>query len=281
MTRIAFLGARGMLGRDAAPLFEGAGHDVARGDLPEVDITSASSLAAFLDAHPSDIVLNAAAYTDVDGAESHGEEALRINGEGARTVAEACRERGAFLVQISTDYVFPGKKPEGYLPGDPTGPAINSYGKSKLAGEEAVRAVLPPDRVLICRTQWLYGRHGKNFVDTIRSLAASLPSLRVVDDQWGVPTHTHELARQILWCIKTGRSGAVHAVGGGGPVTWFRFAKEIAAIAGLACTVSPCTSADFPRPAPRPAHAWLKTVGAPPALPWKESLRDYLRGVCP
>lgn len=276
--RLIFLGANGMLGRDAVPLFEAAGHQVAKADLPEVDITSATSLAAFLDAHPCDIVLNAAAYTDVDGAESHGEEALRVNGHGAGVVAEACRERGAFLIQISTDYVFPGEKAAGYMPGDPTGPAINSYGQSKLAGEEAVRAVLPPDRVLICRTQWLYGRHGKNFVDTIRSLAASLPSLRVVDDQWGVPTHTHELARQILWCIQAGRSGAIHTVGGRGPVTWYRFAREIATLSGFACTVSPCTSADFPRPAKRPQHAWLKTDGTPPARPWKESLREYLEG---
>ncbi len=281
MPRITFLGALECSAVTRPPCSRGQGHDVARGDLPEVDITSAASLAAFLDAHPSDIVLNAAAYTDVDGSESHRDEALRINGRGAKVVAEACRERGAFLIQISTDYVFPGQKPEGYLPGDPTGPAINSYGASKLAGEEAVRAVLPPDRLLICRTQWLYGRHGKNFVDTIRSLASSLPSIRVVDDQWGVPTHTLELARQILWCIEAGKSGAVHAVGSGGPVTWYRFAKEIAALAGLTCTVSPCTSADFPRPARRPAHAWLKTDGMPPARPWEESLKDYLKGISP
>ena len=199
-----------------------------------MDITSPSSVAAFLDAHPADVVLNAAAYTNVDGAESQREEALRINGLGPGVVAEACRERGLLMLHISTDYVFPGEKPEGYLPWDPTGPAINAYGESKLAGERAVRELLPDTQFLVCRTQWLYGRHGTNFVDTIRGLALTRSSLRVVDDQWGVPTHTLELARQMHTCLEAGARGVVHTVGGGGPVTWYELAREVVALSGLA-----------------------------------------------
>jgi len=276
MTRIALLGSNGMFGKDAAPFFTRAGLEVTGGDLPDVDITSATSVAAFLDAHPCDAVLNAAAYTNVDGAESQGEEAMRINGLGARVVAEACAARGLFLVHISTDYVFPGEKPEGYLPGDATGPAINRYGESKLAGERAVLEVMPRGRYLVCRTQWLYGKHGTNFVDTIRGLALTRASLRVVDDQWGVPTHTLELGRQMSACLKAGTTGVVHTVGGGGPVSWFTVASEVVRLSGMPCEVTPCTSEEFPRPARRPAHAWLRTDGSWPVADWKTSLADYL-----
>jgi len=268
-----------MFGRDAAPVFERAGYEVVGADLPEVDITSAKSLADLLDAHPAPVVVNAAAYTDVDGAESHGELALRVNGFGAGVVAEVCRQRDALLLHISTDYVFPGEKPEGYLPGDPPGPAINAYGESKLAGETAIRAALPGGRFLICRTQWLYGRHGKNFVDTIRALAATRSELQVVDDQWGVPTHAAELARQMTELLAGGARGVAHTVGGGGPLTWYTFAREIVARSGFPCRVVPCPSEAFPRPARRPRHAWLRSDAAFAGSPWKNSLTRYLREV--
>ncbi len=277
MTRIALLGANGMFGKDAVPFFRAAGEEVYGGDLPNVDITSPSSLAAFLDAHPCDVVLNAAAYTNVDGAETQREEAMRINGLGPKVVAEACLDRGLLLLHISTDYVFPGEKPEGYLPNDPTGPAINGYGESKLLGERAVREILPDSQLLVCRTQWLYGRHGTNFIDTIRGLALTRSSLRVVDDQWGVPTHTLELARQMHACLEAGARGIVHTVGGGGPVTWYEVAREVVALSGLPCTVSPCTSEEFPRPARRPHHAWLRHKGDWATGDWKDTLASYLR----
>ncbi len=275
--RLLLLGASGMFGSDAAAVFREAGYEVLGADLPEVDITRPSSLADFLDAHPCDLVLNAAAYTNVDGAEDHREEAFRINAFGAEVVARACRDRNLALAHISTDYVFPGAREAGYVPSDPPGPPVNAYGASKLAGEEAIRAVLPEDRLLICRTQWLYGRHGKNFVDTIRGLAASRASLSVVNDQWGVPTHTAELARQIARLLTLGARGVAHTVGGGGPITWFTFAREIVALAGLPCEVLPCSSEAFPRPAKRPRHAWLRSGVPADAGPWKDSLLSYLR----
>lgn len=277
MPRLVLLGANGMFGRDAAPVFERVGYQVVGADLPDVDIASQGSLASFLDAHQASVVVNAAAYTNVDGAEGHREEAFRINALGAEIVARACLDRGLTLVHISTDYVFPGEKPEGYLPDDPPGPPINVYGASKLAGEEAIRAILPAEQVLLCRTQWLYGRHGKNFVDTIRTLAASRSRIEVVDDQWGVPTHAAELARQVSDLLAGGARGVAHAVGGGGPITWHAFARQIVALCHLPCEVAACTSEAFPRPAPRPRHAWLRIKGAWPTEDWKDTLAHYLK----
>ncbi len=276
--KLILLGAKGMFGSDAAPVFREAGYEVLGADLPEVDITRPPSLADFLDAHPCDLVLNAAAYTDVDGAEDHSEQAFVVNALGAGVVAEACLGRGLVLVHISTDYVFPGEREAGYGPSEPPGPPVNAYGASKLAGEEAIRAALPRDSFLICRTQWLYGRHGKNFVDTIRGLAASRASLSVVNDQWGVPTHTRELARQIAALVAAGARGVAHTVGGGGPITWFTFAREIVTLAGLHCEVLPCSSEAFPRPAKRPRYAWLKNDNVPGVVigSWREALHEYV-----
>ena len=278
MRRLLLLGAGGMFGRDAAPAFEAAGFPVAGGDLPAVDIASPESLARFLDAHPADVVVNAAAYTDVDGAESRVDEASRANAAGAGAVARACSERGLFLVHLSTDHVFPGDRPHGYSPGDPPGPAVNAYGRTKLEGERAVAAAMPPGRFLVCRTQWLYGRTGRSFPDAILRLSAARGELRVVDDQWGAPTYTDDLAGQIVALLRAGAAGIAHAVNGGGPVTRFRFAEALVKAAGLACRVVPCATAEFPRPAARPRHGWLRQ-GLPtlPVRSWEVAMCDYLR----
>ncbi len=272
-----------MFGKEALPVFSAARFVVHPADLPDVDITDQASLGRFLDAHPADLVLNAAAYTDVDGSETHRDLALRVNGLGARNVAKACRARSMRMVHISTDYVFPGTDPEGYGPSDPAGPAVNAYGESKLEGERAVAAALPADRFLICRTQWLYGRHGKNFVDTIAGLARSKPEIQVVDDQWGVPTRAADLAEQIAALLAAGVWGYAHTVGGGGPVTWFTEAGEIVRTLGLSCRVTPCASDAFPRPARRPLNAWLRNENVPrhAVRPWRESLRAYLLETAP
>jgi len=280
MSDLILLGANGMFGRDAVPVFEHAGWRVHPGDLPEVDIAEPGSLEAFFAGRPGEVVINAAAYTDVDRAESEPEAALRINASGAENVARACLSGGRLLVFISTDYVYPGDRPEGYLPTDPPGPALNRYGESKLEGEARIRRTLPPERLLICRTQWLYGPRGRNFVDTIRSLAASRREIHVVDDQWGVPTHTRDLARQIAALLKIDAAGVRHTVGGGGPITWFELAEEIVRREGSPCRVLPCATEAFPRPAPRPRYGWLRDPGIPPEAVrhWKDSLADHLAG---
>lgn len=276
MTRLALLGARGMFGRDAEAVFRAAGYEVAGADLPEVDIADRPSLERFFRAHRPEAVVNAAAYTDVDGAETACAAAHRANAEGPAVLAAACAAHGARLVHLSTDYVFPGDRPEGYAPADPPGPPVSAYGRSKLAGEEAVRAGLPAGAWLICRTQWLYGTTGKSFPDTILRLAAQRDELRVVDDQWGVPTWTRELARQVAHLLSEGASGVRHTVNGGGPITWFAFASAVVREAGLPCRVVPCTTEEFPRPARRPRHGWLRDPGAGEGQPWQEGLREYL-----
>jgi len=275
--RLHLLGARGMFGSHALRAWRARGWDVRGADLPEVDITSPASVDGFFRRERSETVVNAAAFTDVDGAESREEEALRVNGEAVALLARAAREYGAFLVHISTDYVFPGDRSEGYEESHPPGPAVNAYGRSKLAGERALEEVLSPERVLLARTQWLYGPGGKNFVDTIAALALSGRDLQVVDDQWGVPTHVGDLADQLAWCLEEGVTGTVHAVGGGGPVTWHTVAAAITEALGRPAP-RPCDSDAFPRPAPRPRHGWLRNrrIPSPPVRHWRESLERHL-----
>ena len=267
-----------MFGTDARPVFEDEGFELTGGDLPEVDVTDRASLAAFMEGKSCDAVLNAAAFTNVDGAECQRMEAFRVNAQGVRTLAEACQERRVLLVHISSDYVFPGHKREGYKPFDKPGPAVNAYGESKLAGERAVAETLHSSQFLFCRTQWLYGHTGRNFVETILKVAQVRGTLKVVNDQWGVPTRTTELSRQICALLKLKARGYAHTVGGGGPITWYDFAKEIVAFSGVACDVQPCTSEEFPRPALRPEHAWLVNTTVPKAAVrhWRESLKEYL-----
>ena len=186
-----------MLGHDLMEVIAEAGHEVVGMDLPEIDITSAESVAAALDtAHP-DVVVNAAAYTAVDAAEEHEDLALRVNGEGPRVLAAAVAGRpGVRLVHISTDYVFAGDASAPYAEDAPPAPR-SAYGRTKLAGEVAVRDALP-DRGFIVRTAWLYGVHGANFVKTMLALEATKPEISVVDDQRGQPTWSRDLARQIV-----------------------------------------------------------------------------------
>jgi dTDP-4-dehydrorhamnose reductase len=267
-----------MFGTDALPLFRDAGFDAVEADLPEADITSEFSLADWMDRVRPDVVVNAAAYTQVDQAESEPAETFRINAAGAGTVAAAAGRAGALLVHLSTDYVFPGECEAGYLPGDEPGPSASVYGASKLEGERAVREALPDAGFLLCRTQWLYGTRGPNFVETILGLASSRAEIRVVDDQWGVPTRSVDLARQIIALLAMDARGIYHTVGGGGPITWHTFASAIVELAGLPCRVERCTTEEYPRPARRPRFAWLRSEGVPPhaVRPWRDALGEFL-----
>jgi dTDP-4-dehydrorhamnose reductase len=267
--RLLVTGAGGMLGRDvmrlAGPDAVGLGHS-------ELDITDAAATEAAVAAARPDAVLNCAAYTDVDGAEREPDEALRVNGEGAGNVAAAAARAGAAVLYVSSDYVFDGRKREPYVESDPTGP-ISSYGRSKLAGEEATAAANP--RHFLVRSSWLFGVNGRNFVETM--LTIDRDELKVVDDQVGCPTFTGHLAEGLLRLIGRGDHG-VHHVAGGGSCSWFEFAREIFERSGVDKRVEPCTTADFPRPAPRPAWSVLGTERADPVrLPsWREGLDAYL-----
>jgi dTDP-4-dehydrorhamnose reductase len=271
---ILVVGSKGMLGTDLMRILEG---DVRGVDVDEIDITSFESTRRVLLTLKPRIVVNTAAYTDVDGCETNREMAMQVNGEGVAHLAMAAGEIGAKLVHVSTDYVFDGAKGTPWLEDDGMNP-LSVYGESKLAGE--LNARLAPDH-LIVRTQWLYGLHGKNFVETMLRLGREKKELAVVDDQTGSPTWTVDLSLAIKALIDTECSGTYHAANGGF-CSWNGFARTIFEEAGLDVEVKPMTTTELGRPAVRPLYSVLdcsklaKDAGFQPE-PWRDALRKYLK----
>ncbi|KAB1140384.1 dTDP-4-dehydrorhamnose reductase [Streptomyces luteolifulvus] len=278
-------GAGGMLGRDVVEELRGRGEQVAALDHAALDITSPESAARAFAEHRPDVVVNCAAYTAVDDAEQDEARALRINGEGPRLLARACREHGARLVHVSTDYVFDGEARSTPYPEDhPTAPRT-AYGRTKLAGEQAVLEELPAASAVV-RTAWLYGVHGRSFVRTMLELEARRDTLDVVDDQRGQPTWSVDVAERIadlgaLLCREGAPHGIFHATSSG-EATWCELAREVFRLVGAdPDRVRPTSSAAFPRPAPRPAYSalghdrWGETGLAPPR-DWRQALHEAL-----
>ena len=267
--RLLVTGAAGMLGRDVVAAAESAGHDVAALARRDLDIADAGAVRAAVEAARPDAVVNCAAWTDVDGAEEHEAEATRINGEGAGNLAAAA----PFIVHVSSDYVFDGTATEPYVEGDPTGPA-SAYGRSKLAGELAVAAA--GDHAIV-RSSWLFGVHGKNFVATMLKLAEDRDEVNVVADQFGCPTYTGDLAPALVE-IAEQRAGGIFPVSGGGQCSWQELAQATFDEAGTGTVANPVTTAEFPRPAPRPAWSVLRSTRPDaPVLPyWRHGLTSYL-----
>lgn len=283
MTRWVITGAGGMLGRDLIAGLAQAGEQPAGLARRELDITDGAAVRAALSRHRPDIVVNCAAWTGVDDAETHESEALAVNGHGAANLAGACAGTGARLVQVSTDYVFAGDSARPYAEGDATGPRT-AYGRTKLAGEQAVLRELPADGYVL-RTAWLYGAHGPNFVRTMIRCERERPAVDVVDDQHGQPTWTADVARAVIALVRSGASAGVYHATSSGSVTWYGFAREIFGLLGAdPARVRPVTTAEFPRPAPRPAYsvlghdAWA-AAGLGPLPGWQESLRRALPGL--
>lgn len=270
------LGAGGMLGRAVGGACAARGIEALRRTKADCDITDAASVAAALPDGAA-AVINCAAFTDVDGAETRFEAARSVNAHGPRVVAERCRAVGAVLVHFSTDYVFDGRSAAPYRVGRALEP-VNAYGRSKAEGERLVHE--SGARHLILRTSWLYAPWGKNFVRTIARLGSERPVLKVVDDQRGRPSSCDLLAETTLAMLGAGAEGVHHATDGG-ECTWFEFATAIVEGLGLPARVEPCTSAEFPRPATRPAYSVLdlseteRLVG--PRRVWRECLRDTLQ----
>jgi dTDP-4-dehydrorhamnose reductase len=265
-------GSNGMLGTDLVDLLRDRGEDVTATTRRELDVTDADAVTASVQGH--DVVVNTAAWTAVDDAEEHEQEATAVNGEGVRLLARAAREHGARLVHVSTDYVFDGSADSPYAEDAPTAPA-SAYGRSKAAGEQALREELPDGHLLV-RTAWLYGAHGGCFPKTIARLARERGSVDVVDDQEGQPTWSRDVADLVVRLVTADAPAGTYHATSDGQGSWFDFAREVVVAAGLeSSAVQPTSSAKFPRPAPRPAysvlgHEALHRVGVEPIGDWEQ-----------
>jgi dTDP-4-dehydrorhamnose reductase len=290
VTRWLVTGAAGMLGRDLTDLLRARGEEFTPLARVDLDITDPAAVAKAVSLVKPDVVVNCAAWTAVDAAEEHEEAAFAINAGGAVNLAAACASVGALLVHPSTDYVFDGHASVPYAEDAPTAPA-GAYGRTKLAGEQAVRAALP-DASYIVRTAWLYGAHGKNFVKTMLRLARNGTSPGVVADQHGQPTWTADVAAQIYALIDNAAPAGTYHATSSGQTTWFGFAEEVFTLyqgqgqgqnqaedpERQRLTPRPITTADYPTPAKRPAYSVLghdawHAAGISPISDWKDALQ--------
>lgn len=275
--RTMVLGAGGQLGRDLVRAFRAAGET--RGfDRSTVDICDEASLHRAMGDFSPDLILNAAAYTNVDGAEEDLEQAFMTNEAGARHVAEVAAYRSIPVVYFSTDFVFGNAKVSPYEVDDPIAP-LGVYGASKAAGEAAVRKVCPQH--FIIRTAWLYGAGGNNFVEKILRAAATRPSLQVVEDEVGSPTYTRDLAEATFYLVRSRHYGTYHVVNGGA-CSRYEQARAIAQIAELPVEIVPCPSGTFPTKAARPRYSVLsneayETVTGHTMRSWKDALMAYMQ----
>jgi dTDP-4-dehydrorhamnose reductase len=277
--KVLVTGAAGMLGQDVVRAAEFVNHEVValgRGDL---DITDPRQVRRVLAAERPDAVVNCAAWTDVDGAETDEGAATEVNGVGAGIVAAEAADVGAVVVHPSTDYVFDGSSRRPYIESDRTAP-LSAYGRSKLSGEIEVAAAA--EEHFIVRSSWLFGAGGGNFVETMLKLAADLGQVVVVRDQVGSPTYTGHLADAIVRLLD-GEAYGIHHIAGSDQCSWYEFAVEIFRQAGVECSVLSCTTEEFSQAAARPPYSVLGTErDYPIVLPdWQEGLAGYLRERAP
>lgn len=275
--RTLIFGAKGQLGRDLLSIFSRVG-EVRGFDLPEVDIVDEAQTFRLAEDFGPELIINAAAYTNVEAAEDNLADAFRVNETGARNLADIALRLNAPVVYYSTDFVFDGKRNTPYEPGDATAP-LSVYGKSKLAGEQATRNA--NNRHFILRTAWLYGPGGNNFVEKILTLATQHPKLRIVTDEVGSPTHTIDLAEATLALVRTKAYGLYHAANEGA-VSRYDFARRILELAGVNTPVEPCFGGEFPAKARRPNYgalscATLKAACGHIKRPWDDALVHYMK----
>ncbi len=272
--KVLITGAAGMLGRDVVLAAGNAGHDVVGFGRTELDVADQSAVSAKLGLERPDVVINCAAWTDVDGAEEAEEAAMAVNGKGAGNVAAAAAEVGAGVVYVSSDYVFDGAKGAPYVEADQPAP-LSAYGRTKLAGEEATAAA--NKRHFVIRSSWLFGIGGSNFVETMLRLGADHGEVLVVRDQVGSPTYTWHLAYGIVRLIE-GIEFGIHHMAAAGACSWYDFAREIFEQAELECRVLSGTTEMLGRPAPRPPYSALASQRehAIELPPWRDGLSAYL-----
>ncbi len=279
--KIVITGGTGQLGADCAAVLR-PHYDIVSVGSKDLDIADRTAVAQYMTETAPQVILNCAAFTQVDACETQKDLAWQVNAEGPRNLAAAAVKTGAKLIHISTDYVFDGRKPvpEPYTEADHTNP-ISFYGKSKLAGEVAVRE--QTRNHIILRTAWLYGMHGRNFLKTMLKLALQDPEreLRVVNDQYGSPTWSYGLALQIKRLIETEGQGTYHATSEGYG-TWYDLAVDFLDMMVVPYTLSPCTTAEFPTPATRPANSILENRRLKESrlnrmADWKMDLAEFIR----
>ena len=274
--KILITGSNGMLGHDLIEVLKNK-HELILTTSKTLDITSKDDVIDFIvDANP-DIVINSAAYTNVDGCEDNPELAYNVNGEGVKNLALACKEIDCPLVHISTDYVFNGENDKPWVEDDEIGP-ISVYGKSKLMGEECIQEIL--DKYFIVRTAWLYGINGRNFPRTMLELAENHSEITVVYDEVGTPTYTPDLAGGIAELIESDAYGIYHLTNSGS-CSWCEFARYIFEVADVDVKVVPVTASEFARPAPRPHYSvlenknWIEN-GFKPLRSYNEAIKEYI-----
>jgi dTDP-4-dehydrorhamnose reductase len=279
--KLLVVGYQGQLGKDMMLAASASGFAAEGMDFPAIDITSEAGVRAAVGRYKPDVIINCAAYTAVDKCETEEAAAFAVNAGGVKNLALAARQCGAKFVHISTDYVFDGTKKSPYVESDAPNP-MSVYGKSKLAGEKLLLETY--DRYFIFRIAWLYGTRGNNFLKTILGLARKRAGtgepLLVVNDQIGTPTYTMHVCNQILSMIRGERFGLYHCTNEGW-CSWFDFARAIVRAYAVPVDVVPCTTAEFPRPAPRPANSVLenerlKKLGINIMPKWEKGLEDYL-----
>lgn len=277
--RILITGANGQLGQELTRC-RVSGSDIIGVDRTQMNVTSFENVRDIITDVRPDAIIHAAAFTAVDLAEACPDDAHAVNAAGTRNVAVAAEAIGARLCYVSTDYVFDGQGTTPYGEYDHTDPR-SVYGKSKRAGELLVQSLC--SRWFVVRTSWVYGKYGSNFVQAMLTKSRELPKLRVVHDQVGAPTYTRDLSELLLKIVETEKYGIYHA-SNTGTCSWYEFACAIFEEAHIDTQIEPCTTAEFPRPAPRPRysvleHTALRVNGFTLLRPWREALVDYLREV--
>ena len=272
--KILVTGANGMLGQDLCPILEDADFvdEVFETDIENLDITNERQVKRVLKEKNPDVIIHCGAYTNVDKAESDVDNARKINVTGTENLAKASKSIGATFIFISTDYVFDGKKNKKYLPTDKPCP-INVYGQTKFEAEQVVQKIC--DKFYIVRTSWLYGHHGKNFVETMLKLALENKEIKVVNDQIGSPTWTVALSEALVELLEEMPKYGIYHICGSGETSWYDFAKEIFKISNINVNLTPCTSEEYKVPAKRPQYSVLENEQI--CDNWKKSLKYYLQ----
>ncbi|MBD3248800.1 dTDP-4-dehydrorhamnose reductase [Candidatus Woesearchaeota archaeon] len=268
--KILIIGSKGMLGTDIVSEISKTENEVIGWDISDIDITKEEDMSKIEKESPS-IIINCAAYTDVDKAEEERERCCSINVTGVKNLVDICKKLNIPLIQISTDYVFNGEK-EGYDEDNKKNP-INSYGQTKAEGEDLIIDNLK--KYYIIRTAWLFGKNGKNFVETMLKLFKEKEEIKVVDDQVGCPTYTKDLAKAIINLIE--KDYGIYHITNSGKCSWFEFAEEIKRLTTSNCIIHPCKTKEFPRPAKRPKFSILNNNKIENLQDWKDSLQEYLK----